>query len=244
MVEVAANIEEFCSYFTGQAQVIDALDLNQGKLSGLSFEDFQIRYYKKVLFVTAIDTLAGVRSAEVNYPKLWQQNRDRFIRFVKEYSKWNNGDLISVPFLYDQLNSHKGCRGELIDYLKNRLNQFGINFGSVGISDMDVKSNLLLSLAKDEKEERVIRDYQHYSILYRYRNYLIHESREPGRGMEGIGSDEPYYHQYRDDEKWHLIYPTGLFQTLLIQSIKNLKEYLLKNRLDPFKLLKEDISRW
>lgn len=90
------SINEFCSYFERQLRVISNLDVDWGKLPGSVLEDYQVRFYRKSLLVSGLDTLAGVRFPKKNYPELG--NRERFIRFVKEFGNWPDGQLVSIPF--------------------------------------------------------------------------------------------------------------------------------------------------
>ena len=121
---IKEQIEKFCSYFTRQAIVLRALTLDSEQLQGTGPEDHQIRFYQKILVVTALDTLAGIRFPKETFPALHRKNKERFIRFISEYSSWNHGALVNVPFLYDHLNSTNARNGNLANYLREKLDQF------------------------------------------------------------------------------------------------------------------------
>ena len=116
--------------------------------------------------------------------------------------------------------------------------------GYINFKQIDEPLYVLLDLASTEQEEKVIIEYQHYHLLYRYRNYLIHESRQPGSSME-ITQDsiEPYYHGYIGEKKLFLAYPIEMFVVILEKSVDYIKDYLEKHNFDPYDFV-EETSRW
>jgi len=240
------KIDRFCSYFEHQSIVIGGLRSEPQDASEIAPEDHQIRFYQKVLLVTALDTLAGIRYSKEKYPCRSKRNRDRFIRFISEYSSWPSGVLVSLPFLLDDLNRQNSRGNKLFSFIKGKLDQFSTNEGILLRPEkIDERPDTLLAFARTEKEEESIWHYQHYALMYRYRNFLVHESREPGYAMEGIRHTEPeaYYHGYLNTPKWHLAYPVGLFIRIFMNSLRNMKEYLIEDEIDPYSLV-GDTTRW
>lgn len=240
------NIDQFCSYFFRQIEVINNLNIDVENLEQATPLDYQIRFYRKVLMVTALDTLAGIRFNKKNYPGVYKKNRERFIRFISEYCVWDHGPLVSSPFLMDHLASINSQRGKLYAHLEGRLAEFNPQGGIYRSPvDFDYSTDALLPLALTEKEEEAIWYCQHFALLYRYRNSLVHEAREPGTAMEGIRDREThaYYHGYIGDPKWYLAYPEELFTALLTNAINNLKKYLEDQEIDPYDFV-GDSTRW
>ena len=243
---ISDQIEKFCSHFERQVDSIGHLTVASfaGDLTTSVWSDLR---YKKVLYVTTIDTLAGFRFHKSAYPHLFRQNRERFTRFVKEYGSWTEGDFVSLPFLKDQLGELKLLNRPLAQHINKKLAPFSTQSpcfadGGVLVSAMDELASDLLVHATTEKEEEAINDYQHLSLLYRYRNSLVHESRTPGGAAE-FDVTNPYYHGYIGSPTWHLAYPIGLFEGLLKRSLARFRAYLVDNSIDPY-LLVEDKSRW
>lgn len=240
------QIERFCSYFSRQLIVIRALTLDNEQLEGTGPEDHQIRFYQKVLVITALDTLAGIRFPKETFPGFKKKNRQRFIRFISEYSSWDDGVLINVPFLYDHLCETNARNGNLAKFLRENLDNYNPQDGIYLFPDqIDEHPDRLLPFATSEKEEEAIWLYQHYSLLYRYRNFLVHESKEPGHAMEGIrdGEVRAYYHGYINEEKWFLGYPIEMFFNLLRNSIENLRTYFTEQNINPFEFVRDN-TRW
>ena len=101
-------------------------------------------------------------------------------------------------------------------------------------------------LVSTEEEMKLLRESTHSSLLYLYRNHLVHEFREPGHGIEMDQRDtSPYYHglthltaRRENKETWELVYPLGFFMQLVLTSLNSLRHYLLKNDLDPYSFYK------
>ncbi len=229
------NIKDFCSYFKRQIEVIDSIKLDDTIIKP---SDFQILLYKKTLLLTMLDAMAGIR-----FPKN-KKNQERFTRFVKDYANWDDGNLISVPFLSDRLSSNKSSDNKLTKHLKSKLSGLNPEAGSARIASIvDEPLGALLSLATSGLEEKRILECQHYAILYRYRNHLVHEALEPGGAMELYDEDDAHYHSYINDLRWFLVYPLPLLKQICRQCIDGLQQYMIDNLIVPCAIIK-DTSRF
>lgn len=240
------QIEKFASYFKRQSIMISGIRSDPEDKSEIGPEDYRIRFYQKVLIVTALDTLAGIRFPKQNYPTLHRKNQKRFIRFLSEYASWDCGRLVCLPFLFDDLKKHSPKSSKILGFIKDKLSQFDPKEGIIiSPNEIDEPLEKILDLACTEKEEERICYYQHYALLYRYRNFLIHESREPGYAMDGIrdSENEAYYHGYINIPKWHLAYPVELFHRIFKNSIDELRSYLNDQQVDPYTFV-DDTMRW
>jgi hypothetical protein len=162
------RIRRLTSYFREQVQVILSLEL-PGAADG------QISLYRKTLFVSILDCLAGIRFNRKSYPELAKQNRKRFTRFLEEFGSWPAGSLVSIPFLVSRLEK-ESLEGKLLKRSRAQLARFDPQAGnSTGLQNIDLALDYLRPLAKREAEEKALEDVQHWSLLYRYRNHLVHE---------------------------------------------------------------------
>jgi hypothetical protein len=244
-MSIADSIADFCAYFERQVATIGRLVIASSASSNADTGAGSEFRYRKALYVTAIDTLAGLRFHKSAYPQLSRQNRERFKRFVRDHGSWPEGHLVSLPFLKEELEALKLHQRPLGRHVAAKVAQFSTeDGGALTVGEIDEPLSGLQALATLEKEEEALREYQHLALLYRYRNSLVHESREPGRAMEVFGATgEPYYHGYLDDPRWHLAYPPALFEQLLTRSIASFRDYLVSNSIDPYSLV-EDKARW
>lgn len=237
-------IEQFCSYFSREVGDISRLVVahtdGNSEPSAASGP-----LYRKVLYVTMLDTLAGIRFHKKAYPELFKQNRARFTRFVVDHCDWSEAELVSLPFLLEKLKEQKLEKLPLGQYVSGKVAQFSTeDGGTLAVSQIDEHASVLLGRAASEKEESAIWEYQHIALLYRYRNRLVHESRQPGYAMEVFAeSAAPYYHGYLGESQWCLGYPLAMFEQLLRNALTDFRSYLLANSIDPYSLL-DDAQRW
>lgn len=243
------DIDKFCDYFEEQVLAIDTLEPKPVSEESIT----QVRLYKKTLIISAIETLAALRFLKNEYKELNKQKKARFIRFVSEYCEWENGALISIPFLLDQLAVKNLKHSKLYKTLYDRLSNFNENDGkALNIAALDLKVNEVLKFAHSENEEHLIFENQHYSLLYRYKNCIAHEDEEHCGLFEAYQYAQPHYYSYLRhkpaDEltQWHISYPVEHFKNLFFCSIKNMKQHFIKTNTNPYTLIGDSRghSRW
>jgi hypothetical protein len=90
---------------------------------------------------------------------------------------WKVGGPISLAFLSYTL-PRASSDGRLAKHINQKLTNLGNAFGdTVCAEDVDESPEKLLALAFTEAEEEAVLNCQHYSIMYRYRNNLVHQAR-------------------------------------------------------------------
>jgi hypothetical protein len=230
-------LDNFMDFFRRQIEVVNALGCTPNETAGLTGRE-DVTLYKKIAYVSLLDCFASLRFHRAGYTQLSRNNNKRFTRFLKECAGWKVGCLISLAFLSDRLPK-ASSEGRLAKYINQKLTNLGNNFGdTVCAEDVDESPEGLLALASTETEEDAVFYCQHYSIMYRYRNNLVHQARRPGGAAELLDQDqaEACYHTYAGDPAVYLLYPLGLFKRLCVSSLENLGRYLEKNNLDPHRL--------
>ena len=231
------DISRFCDAFEAQVSAIEHL-----KPESIPEKDLdRIQLYKKSLVMSAIDSLAGYRFTKENYRELNRLNKKRFVRFIAEFGEWENGPLISVPYLLEQLAIRDLRESELYDFLYTRLSGFQeTKKGAIlHIEDVDVMAAELFDLATTEYEEQLILKSQHYSLFYEYRNFKMNTLNESGGMMEAFQYARPNYYpdnmgEYHDLIRWQLSYPLAHFNTLFRNCLKNMKQYFIKINFEPY----------
>jgi len=223
-----SSINQFFDYFINQVDRIENIVLkNDG--------DDKLHVQKQTLLVSLIDSLSNTRFNKKDYPQLSNRNRVRFVRFLEQYSSWEEGSLVSLPFLRDYLKQIQN-KGQLFEYINSKISEFELKGNLLLATKMDISVTDLNSLSVNEKEEEAILYFQHYSILYRYRNYLVHESRKPGYAMQFMSyeTSAARYHSYLNDPILHLLYPTEMLMKIVMDSSNNLRKYFIEKLLDPY----------
>jgi len=243
------DIDKFCDYFEAQVHAIDNLEPHPVTEESIT----QVRLYKKTLVISAIDTLASLRFLQNNYKELNRQKKARFMRFVAEYSEWENGTLISIPYLMDQLTVKNLKGSRLYEVLYDRLSTHDKSAGKpLNIELIDLKAEALLNFANSENEEHLIHESQHYSLLYGYKNCIAQEVGKHCGVMEAYQYAQPHYYSYLQNSspgkltQWHLSYPVEHFKNLFFCSIKNMKRHFIKTNTNPYSLIGDSRghSRW
>ena len=186
--------------------------------------------YKKLLLVTLLDSIARSK-----YPK--GGNKERFVNFVFDCGEWENSQRVSIFQLYYYLEKQQSSSyNDLKDSITKRTESF--ETGRIYNLDVDPLYEDLIRLNTSQDEKELISNFRHSILLYKYRNCLVHEFREPGYGMEFINDrTTPYYHgmsSLENIDTWELVYPIGFFVDLAQKSLRNLAIFFEKNDLDPF----------
>ncbi|WP_124082540.1 hypothetical protein [Pseudomonas aeruginosa] len=210
----------------------------------------------KVLLCSILDSLSKSRFSGV------LSNGKRFISMLDACSDWEEKDHVSLLHLARafEIEPHESSdfseakvwisqQMERRFRLSNRLLSVQMkiaNDPSMGSvlerwpknSDGSPKALGGLNLSK----------IQHKSLLWSYRNSLVHEYRIPGRGAERrLGQDSSAYYQQvsavegldlenglRFSNRWELIYPTGFFRSLAEHVLQRVAEFHLLNGSCPF----------
>jgi len=230
------DAETFREFFRRQIEVVDALGCLPNEMVGITDRE-NVTLYKKIAYVSFLDCFASLRFSKDAFGKPSRNNRKRFIDFLQQDAAWEVGSMISLSFLNEKLLNVK-TDGKLVRYINEKL-CLGYDFGdTISAAKIDESIEPLLKLASTEAEKKAIRDCQHYSIMYRYRNNLVHQARRPGRASENLGkdNDEACYHTYAGKSVLYLLYPIALFKRLCVTSLNKLGRYFEENKLDPLAL--------
>jgi DNA repair ATPase RecN len=231
------DISRFCDAFDAQVAVIE--HLKPDFIPEKHLEHIQL--YKKSLVMSAIDSLSGYRFTKPAYRELNQNPQKRFIRFVAEFSDWKSGPAVSVPYLFELLARRELKTSEIYITLHEKLakQEGNVDGRILHVEEIDVMAAELFDLAKTEYEEQLILKSQHYSILYDYRNCKTNGLSEAGGMMEAFQYARPNYYshqqsEYHDLREWQLSYPLAHFNSLFGSCLKNMKQYFIKNNINPY----------
>lgn len=206
------------------------------------------RRYKKILYVTALEAIAKVR-----YPN--KGSRDRFIKLVHNCGDWNDAGRISLPHLVAALERTSDGRFEpLRRFSYSKLHDWGSGGPVYLDNDPDLpeiqrlwpKDNKGMLLANQDVRLE-LSQLRHVEMLYAYRNYLVHESRQPTAGFEEEDDIAPFYESVNthptvfgnEVSEWHLVYPAGFLKQLCSCCLSSLEEYLKCKKKDPYLSFKD-----
>ena len=233
------NIATFVSSFAEHIKNIASIEVSRNA-----------KRYKKILYVTALEGIAKTR-----YPNPNKSSRDRFVKLVHKCGNWTDAERISLPHLVAALERTSNARVEpLREFAYSELRDWGSG-GPIYLDRDPTLSKIQALWPKDEKGALIAIDdvrsqlqtLRHVDMLYAYRNYLVHESRQPTVGFEEGDDVAPFYESVNMHptifgnkvSEWHLVYPVGFLEQLCNRCLSSLEEYLMANKKDPYLSFKD-----
>jgi hypothetical protein len=230
MRSLNAEIEAFTNHFGRQLDRLKGYEL-----------DPEDRVLKKNVMASMIDAISRVTSNAND------SHRDRFTSIVKHFGDWLEHDRVSAPhisYLLTQLRSpsFKDARSLIRNIVTNNSDGRLIQLSE------DPTMTDVLAVWPVQAETKLVgrlslTSFTHLNLLYSYRNSLVHEFREPGHGFEFSDEDElPFYHgrtMFEGDSlegarSLELVYPLNFYYKLTENIIRNVKAYLMENRINPY----------
>jgi hypothetical protein len=231
------QIENYIDYFQRQVELVASLSGDPAISVGSRNPSTRVALHKKILSVAILDSLAALRYAGMGFT-----NHGRFTRLLADHAGWPEGHLVSVPVLAERLRDTSGTLSRHCANVLARHSTMSPN--SLPLNAFDSDAAMLLPLASSKDERTAIKKSTHFELFYRYRNYIVHEFREPGYAMEVFAEGEqPRYHGYIGEDRWHLLYPFAFFQFLLRKTLESIEHYYTASDLDPYENL-ESSSAW
>lgn len=232
MANIHKDVDRFIGHFNARTKSIATMEAT---------DDSAV--FRKSLYVSVLDALA--RSV---YPQ--RKNKDRFTLFVRNFCDWVECDRVSLPHFAALLaRLPEPAFAKARAFAKEELSKW--------------KEGEKIVLGREPTIEAVKKVWpgdwgnnpvyeglsldalQHFNLLYKFRNSLVHESRSLGYGIEFPDDKVPYYisthtfgpgaHQPEDvTYAWELTYPEKFLEGLCASSLGTLSDYLHSNELDPF----------
>lgn len=262
------QVQSFVTFFRNQVTLVGSLAGDAAIRTGASEPAHRVAIHKKILFSAILDALAGIR-----YRGEKLKNHDRFVQFLREHTDWCCGSLVSVQILRDRLHrvdtlqketkkvpetadppasDNSGTGGEaasapptaLVCHLESRISSRASHVGgTLAIRDLDEPIFTIEQLA-NAAERALVDKCLHFELLYSYRNFIVHEFREPGQAMEEFADEgvEPLYHGYCNSPGWHLLYPVGFFAARAAAAVDSLNQWLLANNVDPYARIRDSLD--
>ena len=224
--------KRFFKFFREELDLVDKIEGHQYKI------------HKKILYVSMIDTIAGLI-----YPT--RGNRDRFVQTLIKFASWDEAEYVSIPHLVRTLQLNPDPEyNQLRKYVFNEFRNW--KQGSLVPIDTDVPANKVgTHWPKGKQLNEAVNDVmleslRHAHLLYKYRNALVHSFRPLGSDFEMPEDENPYYMAITtigsksddNDIYWDLIYPEVFFKKLVNNIFDNAEIHILNNKINPAEILK------
>lgn len=203
--------EQFVNFFEEKLEAIERIEEDGSPL------------FKKILCTSFLDALS--RSV---FPGA--RNRERFTSFVSSFADWPDGRRYSLLHLMRFFEIKPDPAFERLRlWVGERLG--GWDTGRrIAIGDDPLPEELGASWPRSQEVTVPtggvnLEWFQHFQLLYAYRNSLVHEFRERGFGMELPADGDPFYQFVSELDpsaprplnnrgRWELVYPLGFFLSL------------------------------
>lgn len=214
---VREAIDKFIAFFRQQRLAI-------GQIEALPI-------YRKILYLVQIDALS--RAA---FPSE-EGHKTRVIKFLNECSNWSERDRVSAIQLQFALEKNGKLSGPLFYLINDRINEWRTRATRIYPID-DLTFEEIQSLACSDVL-RIVDEARYDNLLYTYRNFLIHEFREPGKyQFPSEDSSSPFWVEIEDpftqETSGELVVPLKFLEILCEGSINGLERYLIANNLNPY----------
>ena len=194
-------------------------------------------FHTRVIQLSLLDALSHVAHPNI------RQNRQRFVALIDEYAQWELSSTyslrqlalrladVSIPAQYPGLHL-------LAAEVNARMQQWPQASQLILASQIDPSATDLKALLNAQLAE-LIEPVRYTNLLWRVRNFAVHELRDPGWGSDfQLGQPSPYYHTLIHVDglttTWELYFPNELLADLISRSSGNLKARLLRDDIDPW----------
>jgi hypothetical protein len=230
--EIAQEIDEEYEKGVARLESCDEIDrfLGHFKVHISHISKLFFKAYQKILYSCLLDTTANAR-----FPT--EGNKVRVCDFISECCSWPHVNRVSAPQLMMTLKRKGQESGKLFGYLSEIVSKWDKD--KIVDCESDPMLEQLESIAV-EGEKKFLSENTYLELFYRYRNYLIHNIREPGYSIElRDDGNSPYYHWMKSldepaESEWQLVFPVGFFQTLCETGLIGLEKYLRENGINPY----------
>ena len=225
-MSVQQDINSFFGWVTDQREKIDNYDLP---------------HHRRILLLSLLDTLA--RCA---FPK--HSNKKRFVCLIDCYSGWEHKDYVSLPQLRYLLHKTNECQ-DLKAEVESRIRKWP-KHRILRPDEADPLMGELDQFRQGKCGQSNIEKARYASLLWKMRNFAVHEFRTPGQGMP-LSNDNstPYYHGCSvmgfqpdsgkpyilpESHSWELYIPPEVVSSLVLSCSDNLKRDFKQKGRNPY----------
>lgn len=218
------SIDSYCAFF--RRQLADA-------------KTVQSEFFRRVLLLSMVESLAKSRYSPRLTGGSTLAKGESFSRLVVEYGEWPEATLYSVPQLCYLLADQGLQTGPLHTRVEQELQSWSTGQPVVLAADLRIED--VAPLVAPPVQQNIVDSARHDQLLWRYRNNLVHEFREPGYPWSFDHVHSPHYSSMSHATPgvgitattWELSYPIDWLEGLVETIVESLRSYWKSNDLDP-----------
>lgn len=214
---------------------IDAMKDIKSSINQLQGDKF-LENHKKTLFFSLLETLSkGV------YGDKYTSNYTRFEKFILEFCQWEDAKKVSLQQSALILEKTKANEFQNLKlHVFHQISKFPMATAIPFSYDSPIEEiKKLMPKGETTIDGVSIYSLTHINLLWKYRNNLVHEARSIGSIDLFKIEEAPHYVHYTKIEKeriweiWKINYPIIFFNKLTEKALENIREWLIKNKIDP-----------
>lgn len=220
-------IEEINSYIHAIKNIQDSINQLQG--------DKFLKNHKKTLLLSLLETISkGVYGRKYVY-----KNYKRFKNFILEFCEWEDANKISLQQLSLLLEREQNPKFQRLKrYVDIEIRKYPSDSPVPFSYDITIeKIKSLMPIGETEIYGVKIDKLTHVSLLWEFRNNLVHEARSIG-SQEVFDVNYPHYVQYTIAENgreiYEICYPVDFFNNLVERAIGNVRDALINSEQNPW----------
>ena len=213
--------------------------------------------FRMILYADVLATLSAI-----TYPQ--DKDRERFVRLIKDFGRWDDAERVSLPHLRNSLQ--QGSRTPacecLLTWVEQQLAAW-LDWGRLTLdidpTEAELRKQAKTSGLSDTECNDLVKDSQHAQLLYLLRCNMMHEFQAGPHGI-GLAEDEvPLYTApvvgklddgiaglapHLSDSKsrvgyhWQLVHPETFMRELCQNVLVSIGNYWEANGIDSSEALK------
>ena len=200
-------------------------------------ESLEKPFFTRIILISLLDALSRCAHPST------RGNRARFVTLIDDYAQWGLSSTYSLRQLALRLadasnpSAYPGHQA-LSQDIQSRMQSWPAPGAIVFPGDVDPSATDIGALLSKQLMQ-FIEPVRYPSLLWKLRNFVIHEVRHPGEGVDfQLGIPSPYYHHLTHADgiaqTWELYFPNELISHLLTSCASNLSARLTRDDIDPW----------
>jgi hypothetical protein len=220
------EVARYCSFFESKLSAVRALE-----------EEL----FQRPLLLSMLESIGKCRYSPILTGDVKLRNGLRFKKLVNEHGNWPEVGKHSLPQILYRLEEQGVVTGDLYAWVSSVV--AGWRTGEPQFLSADGETTTLMAVVTSGKEKAAVDSARHDSLLWIYRNSVVHEFREPGYPWPFPETHTPHYIHMTDvagaqlgrrPETWELSYPVFWLEGLVRSVLAGLASHCNAHGLNPY----------
>lgn len=219
------EVARYCSHFEAELVEVRALERE---------------LFQRPLLFSMLETIGKCRYSPILTGDAQLGNGRRFKKLLDEHGNWPETREHGLPQILYRLEKQGIAGGDLYDLVSSAVSEW--ESGRPQFLSADIDTATLMTVAVTDEERVTVNFARHDSLLWIYRNNLVHEFREPGYPWPFPETRVPHYMHMTDlepesgprSETWQLSYPVSWLESLVTSALAGLASHCRIHGANPY----------